>query len=111
MKIINDTEVFDPGECYFSLQEGNGGYEPTVVISITNIDFWNEEHCLNDCFGDQSLTDETNAAMSAVGVFQEMEATWGSDKSIDDTRNDMLKLGFIESKKMGEELEATANGQ
>lgn len=36
-----------------------------------------------------------------------MEAVWTSDLSVDETRNILLKLGFVESREMKESLAGT----
>lgn len=110
MKIINDTEVFEPRECYFTLSTSED-FDSGVIVSITSIDFWKENQCLDDCFGTQSLDQDVNQALLDAGISQEMEAMWGTDLTEDAAREVLTKLGFVESKEMGEILDRTANGE
>jgi len=102
MQVINDTEVFEPSECYFAitndpdyLDDGNQS-----VIAITSIEFWNDNMCLDDNFGDHSLSREVNDKLEKEDIWNACEATWSSNYSTDKIRSIMLKLGFVESSEM-----------
>jgi hypothetical protein len=100
MKIINDTEVFEPGECLFALNEGND----ITVIAITSKAFWAKNHHLDDSLGDHSFPEETNTLLTKNSIWNEMESTWFADLALDETRAVMLAAGFVESKEMTETL-------
>lgn len=106
MKIVNDTEVFEPNECYFAVMHYPEylGMGDDTVIAITSIDFWNDNLCLDDCFGENSLSNDVSASLEQAGISEACEATWGSDLSENDAREVMLKLGFVESSAMFEML-------
>jgi len=88
MKIINDTPVFEPSECYFGLDYIDG----VLVIAITDKETWDNDHCLNDCFGSHSLPD----GILPDSMSEMMEATWESDDSLEKIREDLIKAGFTE---------------
>lgn len=93
MKIINDTEVFEPKECYFTVEldpENDDNFG--TMIGITNINYWNENHCQNDCFGSHSL----DRGVLPYDFDPVMDATWVSEKEPEEVKKIMLSLGFIE---------------
>jgi len=95
MQIINDTEVFEPSECYFVVMPDPEDAEHTMVL-ITDKVTWDEEQCLNDSIGDHSFQD---------GVIPEtmwncMEATWETDISVEEARSAMQQAGFVENADM-----------
>jgi hypothetical protein len=90
-----DGELFQPSECYFACGiEPDGGEE--VVVSITGKEYWEEEGCLDDCFGDHCFDDDALPS----GVYNLSEATWESNKSIEETRTAMEAKGFVWSQDM-----------
>lgn len=101
MQIINDTEVFDPQECLFALAWEDPHNPNYVMIALTDKKYWEEEGCLNDCFGDHSLP----PGAIPQGIWNDMEAMWGTDSmSLDNARQALIKAGFVESKEMAERL-------
>lgn len=97
MQVINDTEIFEPSECYFCVETDSDSGDTNLYI--TNKSFWDEERCLNDCFADHSFSDATNDLIEKF-AFNLMEATWGSELSVEETRQKMLELGFVENADM-----------
>lgn len=100
MKIIDDTQVFEPNECYFGLDcvEEEEVEDDIVVVLITDKENWDNDHCLNDCFGSQSLPDGILPdSMSEVS-----EATWTSHSSLEEVRALLLSLGFTECNAISE---------
>ena len=104
MKIINDTEVFEPSECLFSLSYEDPSNTQYLMVCVTDKVTWDERGCLNDCFGDHSMTEDA----IPDGIYNSMEATWETEMSIEDARAAMLAAGFVESKDMTEWLVAGA---
>jgi hypothetical protein len=88
MKIINNTEVFEPNECYFGIDTVDG----IVVVVITDKETWDQDHCLNDCFGSHSLPDDV-----LPDFMEEMlEAVWESDSSLEEVKQALTVAGFCE---------------
>jgi hypothetical protein len=95
MEVINDTEVFQPSECFFAVgldPDGSG----SVMVCVSDKETFDREGCLNDCFGDHSMTDDA----IPHGIHNTMEATWESIMPLEETRTAMLKAGFVESQDM-----------
>lgn len=99
MQVINDTEVFEPKECFFCVTEdpeNPGG----SMICITDMEYWNADNFLNDCFGDQSLPNDLVEKMRLDGIWEAMEAIWTSEGAPEQVRAKMLSYGFVESLEM-----------
>lgn len=96
MEIINDTEVFQPNECFFACGIDDPDGDKIVTVYITSKNFWDEEGFLDDCFGDHSLKE---GALPS-GIDSIMEATWESSFSIKETRKLMEDKGFVFSQDM-----------
>lgn len=96
MQVINDTEVFEPSECYFAVDPDPDNPSGSMV-SITDKSYWDEEGYLNDCFGDHSLPDEIVEQMAKAGITNAMEAVWTSDQPPTKVTEILAKLGFVES--------------
>lgn len=105
MKIINDTEVFEPSECYFAISRNPDCTDEETTVSITSIEFWDENKCLSDTFGDHSLSDEVQSVLEDEEICCVTDATWSSNASVQSVRATMLKLGFVECEEMKELLE------
>jgi hypothetical protein len=102
MQIVNDTEIYEPSECYFTVAH-DPRMDPDVMISITPISFWEDSHYLSDQFGDHSLTKEVCNKLEAAGIWGACDSTWTSDSatySVDTVRAALLDLGFVESQEM-----------
>jgi hypothetical protein len=104
MKIVNDTEVYEPNECYFAIIDNpdyldNGD---SLVIAITPVSYWNENLCLDDGFGFHSLSKEVNDKLETADIWEACESTWCSNKPENDVKNVMRSLGFVESQKLFE---------
>ncbi len=97
MQVINNTEVFEPSECFFAIIPDTDG---TMTVSITDMETWISRGCLNDCFGDHSLPDKA----IPFGFSNAMEATWETELSEEDARSAMLAAGFVESQAMHDYL-------
>jgi hypothetical protein len=98
MKIINDTEIFEPGECLFAIGYDDPNSTQYASIVIVDKQYWDEEGCMSDLIGDHSFDD----GAIPDGIFNSMEATWETEMSIDDARTAMLAAGFVESKELTE---------
>jgi hypothetical protein len=104
MQIINDTEVFEPNECFFCVStdpENPGG----TMVSITDKEYWNSDNFLNDGIGDHSFSRDLIRKMADDGITNAMEAIWTSESPLDEVRTQMLSYGFQESKEMYEAID------
>lgn len=105
MKIINDTEVFEPNECYFAVHLDPED-ENNTMISITSIEFWNKNKYLDDGFGDHSLSENIHEDMENHSISNAMEAIWIAENcSTAKAEKIMTDLGFVYSDEMEKELD------
>jgi len=98
MKIINDTEVFEPSECLFAIGYDDPSNTQYASIVIVDKAYWEKEGFMNDGIGDQSFDDDT----IPHGIYNSMEATWETELPIEKARAAMLEAGFVESKELTE---------
>ena len=96
MKIVNDTEIYEPSECYFSVDV----IDSETVISITPIPFWEAEHCLSDTFGDHSLTSAVSGIFEGHGIWGATDSMWTSELNEETTKSILIGWGFVESQAM-----------
>jgi len=96
MKIINDTEVYEPSECCFAITHDDDG----ITVLITPISFWDENHCLDDGFGDHSLEENVSSELERKNIWNACESMWTSELIEDATREVLVELGFVESQEM-----------
>ena len=99
MQVINDTEVFEPNECYFAVEPDPEDINE-VMVYITSKEYYDENQCLDDCFADHSLPENIVEKLEDNDISNLMEATWGSSLSLDEVRKVMTNIGFIENKDM-----------
>lgn len=92
MQIINDTEVFEPGECLFALGYDDPSNTQYLTVCITDKATWDERECLNDCFGDHSLPEDA----IPNGIWNSMEATWETKMRLEQAHAALLSAGFVE---------------
>ena len=96
MKSSCDDELFDPSECYFSC-----GLDPDsseVVVAITGKEYWEENGCLDDCFGDHCFADDALPPR----IHNLMESMWESPYTVEETRAIMEAKGFVFSQEMSD---------
>jgi len=110
MKLINNTEVWEPSECYFFVDQDEEMFDG-ICVCITPIQYWNENRYLDDCFGDHSLSEEIVEKLENADITNIMEATWSTEGTVEAAREVMLALGFVESKDMAEQVRKTSNGE
>ena len=94
MKILNNTEVFEPSECLFAVGIVDPAFPQDVMIAITDKRYWEEEGYLNDSIGDHSFAD----GVIPEGMFNSMEGTWETKLPLEKARQAMLRAGFVECK-------------
>lgn len=99
MKIINDTEIYEPNECYFAVEICPDDRAYTTIY-ITNKSHYDAEDCLNDNFGDHSLTQDTLDLFEKNEIGNTMEATWDVELSAEKTRKLLIQMGFEENNKL-----------
>lgn len=96
MKIINDTEIFEPNECYFCIDENNDN-----LLYITSISFYEENLYLDDNFGDHSLDQKVIDQLDELKILPACEAMWETDQcqlSLSQIKSKLKDIGFIEKK-------------
>jgi hypothetical protein len=95
MQIINDTEVFEPSECIFCIDNDpdNSG---SVIACITDKAYWDYSLCLNDCFGEHSLP---KGAIPET-FYEACEAMWETELPLEEARRALVAAGFVESQEL-----------
>lgn len=79
----------EPNDFYFACYEDYDG----VNVAITPIEYFDREGYVSD------QTPHIEHLLPDY-MFEIMESLWESEKSMEETRNDLLSRGFIESEKM-----------
>lgn len=87
-----DGELFQPSECFFAVGLEDG----EMCVAITGKEYWEEEGCLDDCFGDHCFDDDALPPR----ISNTAEATWESPFSVEETRAMMEAKGFVWSQEM-----------
>lgn len=88
----NDNDVYEPNECYFSMMDTSDG----DTVAITSIKYWNENKCLDDCFGEHSLPKNIIKKFRDAKIDSIMEAMWICDSMVKEkVKQFMLDLGFV----------------
>ncbi len=96
MKIVNDTEIFEPSECLFAIGYDDPSNTQYASIVIVDKAYWGEEGFMNDGIGDHSFDDD----VIPQGISNSMEATWETKMPIEEARAAMLAVGFVESEEL-----------
>lgn len=87
-----------PQDFYFCVNQ----FDDEIMISMTSIDYFELNGCLDDSLGSHSLSPEVRIAMRRAGVYsaaEEAESIWGAipGHTVEEIRNGMLANGFVQN--------------